>query len=537
MSSHKQKTVMLFTLAQFGIILLFTVVTIFSLIRLTDVRDLLVSLTEESVPVITQTSLLNNQIQSLATLTNFLSESHSSPEMMLAQRKIDEVVSKIALNLTSNKGETQYLNKRLRSVYNEIDELGILVEKKIKQETVLSTNFTNFYDIMFTLFVDVGLSREDNRMENNLLKVLLLAIQIDQQTRLHELRKIEQDLRIQFQLTEDSLLPSQEKLRQTVSSLHSLVIGDTGLVNQKVESLRVLGRTRGRDSFVRNLITDVANNLQYQSQAINQTVITEASDAAKEVSKQTNFAIWTGGIAVLITLAIIYFLYQRIVVRLLSLAAQVNNAAQNNSALVNIDGQDEIAELAQTFSIYLKRSRDQEKALLDMTLTDPLTNIPNRRAFDEQIKKLIAQSRRNEWNLTILMVDIDFFKPYNDNYGHSDGDACLRLVANQLNSVVLRNTDFCARFGGEEFVCLLPNTGAEGAQQKADSLRLAIESMQIPHIGSKVSEVITVSVGAATFPFSTGRKWSADIIIEQADRALYQAKAEGRNRCSYFSVT
>jgi diguanylate cyclase (GGDEF)-like protein len=172
-----------------------------------------------------------------------------------------------------------------------------------------------------------------------------------------------------------------------------------------------------------------------------------------------------------------------------------------------------------------------------MALTDPLTSIPNRRAFDEQIRKLIALSLRNEWELTILLIDIDFFKPYNDNYGHSDGDACLRLVASQLNNVVVRNTDFCARYGGEEFVCLLPNTGSDGAKLKAEALRLAIENMHIPHISSKVSSVVTVSVGAATFPFSTNRNWTADTVVQQADKALYQAKAQGRNRCSYFSVS
>jgi diguanylate cyclase (GGDEF)-like protein len=150
---------------------------------------------------------------------------------------------------------------------------------------------------------------------------------------------------------------------------------------------------------------------------------------------------------------------------------------------------------------------------------------------------MIAQAQRNHWDLTVLLVDIDFFKPYNDHYGHNDGDACLRLVARQLNSVVLRNTDFCARFGGEEFVCLLPNTGANGAQEKAEALRLSIENMRIPHNKSAVGPVVTVSVGVATFPFIDNSNWTADIIIEQADKALYRAKADGRNRCSFFSLS
>lgn len=537
MFAKTQKAVRLFTVAQFTIILLFSLVTVLSLIRLADVRALLLSLTEESVPVISQTSQLNNQVQSLATLATFLSESHSVPEVSSAKRKIDVVIAQINLNLTNRKTDSQYLTKQLNTVYDEIDELGVLVLTRIAQDASLETNLTNFYDVVFSLFVDGELNQDDKETTNNLLSILLLALQIDQQTRLHELRKIEQDLKSKIEQTQNSLRSSNLTLVNTIESLKSLAVGESGLVNQKVESLRITGRSRGRDSFVRNLIADVASHLEFQSQVINQNLLTEASQAAEVTSQQITLAIWAGILVVLITLVIIYVLYQRIVVRLLLLDSQVNRASEDDTALVSIGGNDEIANLAQTFSMYLQRVRDQEKALLDMALTDPLTNIPNRRAFDKHIKEMIAQAQRNNWDLTILLIDIDFFKVYNDHYGHNDGDACLRLVARQLNAVVLRNTDFCARFGGEEFVCLLPNTDANGAKDKAEALRIAIENMQIPHNGNKVSPVVTVSVGGATFPFSIDTNWTADIIIEQADKALYRAKAEGRNRCNFFYVS
>lgn len=537
MLAKTQKTVRLFTLAQLTIILLFSLVTVLSLVRLVDVRALLLSLTEDSVPVISQTSQLNNEVQSLATLATFLSESHSRPEVFSAKRKIDALIAEINLNLTSRKTDSQYLTKQLNTVYDEIDELGELVLMRIEQDRSLETNFTNFYDIVFSLFVDGEFDQENKQTTSNLLSILLLALQIDQQTRLHELRKIEQDLRGKIAQTKSSLPASNSTLFKKIESLESLAVGESGLVNQKVESLRLTGRTRGRDSFVRNLIADVASNLEFQSQVINQDLLTQASQAAKETSQQITLAIWAGMVAVLITLIVIYFLYKRIVVRLMLLDSQVSKASQDDTAVISIGGEDEIANLAQTFSVYLQRVRDQEKALLDMALTDPLTNIPNRRAFDKQIKEMIAQAQRNNWDLTILLIDIDFFKFYNDHYGHNDGDACLRLVARQLNAVVLRNTDFCARFGGEEFVCLLPNTDASGAKDKAEALRLAIENMQIPHYGNKASPVVTVSVGVATFPFSIETNWSADIIIEQADKALYRAKADGRNRCNFFSVS
>jgi diguanylate cyclase (GGDEF)-like protein len=537
MASTKQKTVRLFTLAQFGIIFLFTMLTIFSLIRLSDVRALLLSLNDNTMPVITQTSQLNNQIQSLATLTNLLSSSSANPEQYLAKEKIDQLISKININLMRGSAEKEYLIKQMNSVYDEIEELDALVAKKLAHETALKANFERFYNIVFTLFTEIKPDHDDDETSNSLFKILLLAIQIDQQTRLHKIRQIEQDLNNQLRITQDSIIPSEKNLQSKMEMLRRLSIGTDGLVNQKVESLRLEGRSRGRDSFVRNLITDVASKLESQSEIINDALATQASNAARSVSKQITLAIWAGVIAVVITLGIIYFLYQRIVVRLLLLASQVNRAAKDTSSRVHIKGNDEIANLANTFSIYLNTVKEQEKALLDLAHTDPLTGIPNRRSFNEQITKMIAQAQRHNWELTILLVDIDFFKSYNDHYGHSDGDVCLRIVANQLNSIVSRTTDFCARYGGEEFICLLPNTNASGARIKAEALRQGIEKMQIPHEQNKINGVVTVSIGVATFGYSINKKWSADIIVEQADKALYQAKAEGRNCCRYFSIS
>lgn len=535
--SMRKKTVTIFTLAQFGIIFLFSVLSIFSLTRLIDMRDILLSVTEDSVPIITQTALLNNQIESLATLVKFLSESKSSPEKLLAKRKIDDVIANIMSNINTSKTQTQYLSKQLVTIYQEIHELDELVGQKLTQEKNLNNSLDEVYSIVFALFTDAEAGKQNEALSNNLLSILLLTIKVDEQTRLHELRETEQDLNVQIAITEKTLVSSNKDLRHAIASFQMLIVGKNGLVNQKIQSLRLIGRTRGRDNLVRNLIADVASNLQYQSQVINEGVRTESLAAANQVNKQTNYAIWSGIAAVLTTLIIIYFLYRRIVLRLLSLAAQVNAASVNSDALITISGNDEIADLAKSFTQYLQRVTVQEKALLDMALSDPLTGIPNRRAFNEQINKMIASSARNDSYLTVLLVDIDFFKPFNDHYGHGEGDTCLTLVASQLNSTVLRNTDFCARYGGEEFVCLLPNTDPEGAKIKAESLRVAIENLQIPHMGNKVSDVVTVSVGAATFSFTPNHTWTDDTVLEQADKALYQAKADGRNCCRYFCVS
>ena len=126
------------------------------------------------------------------------------------------------------------------------------------------------------------------------------------------------------------------------------------------------------------------------------------------------------------------------------------------------------------------------------------------------------------------MIDVDYFKLYNDTYGHMQGDECLKIVANELNNSVKRATDLVARYGGEEFVVLLPNTGKEEAHIMATSMKKNIENLKITHELSDVSSYVTVSVGVATFNRDT--KLSCNMLIQQADEALYLAKDYGRNQ-------
>ena len=236
----------------------------------------------------------------------------------------------------------------------------------------------------------------------------------------------------------------------------------------------------------------------------------------------------------------IYLLHTRIVHRLIKLNKQVDRAANPNNYddidEVSIEGEDEIADLADTFSMYIHKVKEQEGALLSMSLTDSLTGVPNRRAFDEKISTEIASASRQNWPLTLLLIDIDFFKKYNDYYGHAKGDNCLARVAETLNKHMVRRTDLFARFGGEEFVCVLPNTNSAGAKIKAEQLLNAISALQIEHKSNTDVGYVTISIGVATFSYSKHKLWNYDRIIEQTDLALYQAKDAGRNCIRHIDI-
>ncbi len=160
---------------------------------------------------------------------------------------------------------------------------------------------------------------------------------------------------------------------------------------------------------------------------------------------------------------------------------------------------------------------------------DGLTNIPNRRNFEETMHREWARANRSGQPLSLIMMDIDHFKLYNDHYGHGAGDDCLRRVARTLIKTLTRPTDLIARYGGEEFVALLPETDESGALHVAERLRAAVEAAAIPHQCSLTSQFVTLSVGIATHSIRKIKKDSRHL-QQSADQALYRAKERGRNR-------
>ncbi|MCD9021053.1 diguanylate cyclase [Cohnella silvisoli] len=178
--------------------------------------------------------------------------------------------------------------------------------------------------------------------------------------------------------------------------------------------------------------------------------------------------------------------------------------------------------------------KKMEETLHQLSLLDGLTEIANRRYFDETLMKEWKRAERSDkpCELSLILFDIDCFKAYNDVYGHLVGDDCLRKVAALAKGIVGRPSDTVARYGGEEFVVILPETNVIGALRIAEKLRFAIERESTPHVGSTVSAVVTISVGVATL--QPNGSFLPERLIAEADRALYYSKANGRNRVTDY---
>ncbi|MBF0614260.1 MAG: diguanylate cyclase [Magnetococcales bacterium] len=175
--------------------------------------------------------------------------------------------------------------------------------------------------------------------------------------------------------------------------------------------------------------------------------------------------------------------------------------------------------------IDLKRKNDLLKRLAAM---DGLTGIPNRRTMDEFLRLEWHRGLRHETRLSAMLIDVDYFKKFNDHHGHQAGDHCLRQIAGALSRALERKTDLVARYGGEEFACILPETPLPGAIHTAEKIQQAVAALAIPHPRSEVSDIVTLSMGVVSITPQRGLE--PEEILTAADRLLYSAKRQGRNQ-------
>jgi len=208
------------------------------------------------------------------------------------------------------------------------------------------------------------------------------------------------------------------------------------------------------------------------------------------------------------------------------------------SKQINMERRDEIGKLAHSFDTMVqtidKQTSDLHLAneqLIILTVQDGLTGIANRRMFDNYLNKEWRRALREQVPLSLIILDVDFFKQYNDTYGHQQGDRCLIAVAQTMQNTIRRPADLAARYGGEEFALVLPNTHEEGAMFIAERVRQRVQDLKLAHSVSEVSNYVSISLGVVTRIPQVGKdNQGPGILVQSADKALYQAKKQGRNR-------
>lgn len=275
---------------------------------------------------------------------------------------------------------------------------------------------------------------------------------------------------------------------------------------------------------------------------------------AKASVLQQQIIIWgiTLGIA---SSALAWWIAERFLNPVLAIASAAHRIRRGdtNIHIPVFSGKDEIAKLSeaisalftnlekqkrllQSFNLELEQKIEERTLALQqanqelqrLTMVDGLTGVANRRRFDLHLIQEWQRAAREQSSLSLILIDIDYFKRYNDCYGHPAGDICLQQVAQTLNSQIHRSHDLAARYGGEEFAVILPNTGIEGAVHIAETIRQAVKDLQLSHAESLISQFVSLSLGVATTVPTADS--SPSTLVEGADKQLYQAKIAGRNR-------
>lgn len=509
--------------------------------KLNSFEQSLDSMMDKSLPSVIQSGKLYSQMNLLLSVTEQLSMANSEAMRRIASNAIARQIDGL-ITTVNEKQQTQHISAQITSIQRELDDLNVLVQQKIAINDQIEQLHKRLYHLQRQVASDLSTTAASDANATNwqllFSRILFMSSELSSIDQLSQIRQRQTELDSLFnalsQRADTLSAPQQQSAQLAIASLAETVLQPkTGLVSQRQRQLKILGRVQGRSNFVRNLIADYARLNEFESHQLNQSVLSRASKTSQLVEQQVQQASILFIIVLLAYIGFAVFIQRVVVNRLKSLKKQIQQRSAGNSHAITVSGNDEIAELAQSFERFASTVELQKNTLEEMSLRDALTGIANRRAFDDYYSQALNIATRQRWSLTALLIDVDYFKQYNDNYGHSQGDECLKQVAKLIKSQLPRKTDILARYGGEEFAVLLPDTGEDGAFTVANNILKAFKQAQIPHDFSGVADHVTVSIGISVGQQQDNRLTLPS--IEAADKALYKAKRTGRNRWVNYS--
>jgi diguanylate cyclase (GGDEF)-like protein len=535
LSTKKEARVSLvkvFSAGLVGILFVFILLSYFTFTRLLSFESTLTDISNKSLPNLIRISQLYSQASKLLESTELLSKSSSDASKRLAEKQLQSNlmnIRKSAKKIFAN----EFLDTQINTISIELNEFSDLIEERLQTKNIIELLRTQAYEL--------NLKAIDTERLNSSSWVLTFSqVSVNVSRVLNEKRL--QKVRFSFkqlkeQLNELSAISAEEQnnvvKRQLTEQFKTLLFSEHGMESLKIKSLRLEGRTLGRERFVHNLIVDYVTQLGFFTNQTEQSITSQVASSVSKMKEQTQLIrlILIGGVVFLIAIVILF--QQRILKRIGVFNQMLLSRSQGFDYQIELDGNDEITDLVETFNEFTQTIEIQKQKLEKLSMSDGLTGIANRRALDIRLEHDIELSVRQRSTVTILLMDIDCFKLYNDNYGHLAGDQCLKDVANVVCDSLQRDTDFVGRYGGEEFVCVLPGTDTQGAAEVAVNIIEKMRHKALPHIYSDVADYVTMSIGIATS--KPTEVLTPETIIKRADTALYVAKNSGKNLYSIYS--
>jgi diguanylate cyclase (GGDEF)-like protein len=526
--------VKVFSAGLIGILFVFILLSYFTFTRLLSFESTLTDVSDKSLPNLIRISQLYSQSAKLLESTEFLSKATSNASKRLAEKQLQTNLVNIR-KAADEIFENEFLDTQLNTIAIELDELSALIEDRL----ITNNNIELLTTKMYRLNVQ-SVSFENPSSSSWVLGFSQASVNVGRALNEKKLQRVRFLFnQLSEQLNELDVISSKEQNQtvrnQLTKQFKSLLFSENGLEALKIKSLRLEGRAIGRENFVHNLIEDYVAQLGFVTNETEKNITSQVALSVTEMKKQTHLIrfILIGGVVFLLIIVILF--QQRVLKRIRIFNQIVRNKTQGSEYQTILDGNDEITDLAEAFKEFTQTIEIQKQKLEQLSMLDGLTGIANRRALDIRLKHDIELSVRQKSSIALLLMDIDCFKLYNDNYGHLRGDQCLKDVSKVISDSLQRESDFVARFGGEEFVCVLPNTDSKGAQDIATHIIEQLKNKALPHEYSNVADYVTTSIGIATS--QPNAILTPEALINHADSALYNAKKAGKQSYSLYSST
>ncbi|WP_100186418.1 GGDEF domain-containing protein [Marinomonas sp. BSi20584] len=507
--------------------------------RLEQTQSILNDLTLNTIPAMNNATRSALKSGELLSALESLTSATTPAERRIAELEVTEKLKALEKE-TSKITDNQTVIMLLKTTQEETEHLNVLIDQKLDLAYKIKVNLKKIWDLKIeadqinpptnilpleqTYFMQWQIA---------LLQTLSFAYKIENTERLSDLQEIHRLLELNLQnmdvVSTNLAAPLKKQVEQINTDLRCILSDPENLAEQQANYLRIIGRTRGREHFIHNMISDYSNITNQQSLVEYNNLNGKIASLTQGMTTQKIWFIC--GFILLSTMIIATLgLYSYAVKRLRTLTQKINLMTKGSHNLPS--NRDEIDELFQAFDEFSNTINTQTRRLESLSLTDSLTNIANRRAFDQRLLVELSSDKSSRYDLSILLIDVDYFKQYNDTYGHISGDEALQKIASSLESIINKETDLLARYGGEEFVVILPNKSAKQAEEIAQQMKQVIELINIEHKTSKIADVITVSIGIVT-RVKNG-KTDTDTLMKNADIALYHSKAQGRNQATHI---
>jgi diguanylate cyclase (GGDEF)-like protein len=535
LSTKKEARVSLvkvFSAGLVGILFVFILLSYFTFTRLLSFESTLTDISNKSLPNLIRISQLYSQASKLLESTELLSKSSSDASKRLAEKQLQSNlvnIRKSAKKIFAN----EFLDTQINTISIELDEFSDLIEERLQTKNIIELLRTQAYELNLK-----AIDTERLNSSSWVLKFSQVSVNVSRVLNEKRLQRVRFSFnQLKEQLNELSAISAEGQnnvaKRQLTEQFKTLLFSENGMESLKIKSLRLGGRALGRERFVHNLIVDYVTQLGFFTHQTEQSITSQVASSVSKMKEQTQLIrlILIGGVVFLIAIVILF--QQRILKRIGVFNQMLLSRSQGFDYQIELDGNDEITDLVETFNEFTQTIEIQKQKLKKLSMSDGLTGIANRRALDIRLKHDIELSVRQKSTVTILLMDIDCFKLYNDNYGHLAGDQCLKDVTKLVCDLLQRNIDFVGRYGGEEFVCVLLGTDTQGAAEVAVNIIKKMRHEALPHLYSDVADYVTMSIGIATS--KPTEVLTPEAIIKRADTALYVAKGSGKNMYRIYS--